>query len=385
MNINNSQQEREWVDHVVKKRLSSSGPCTTSTSSKEQFTVAFSKLIWSLLAGKNNNDSVNIVKDDITSILPPFTWQPMSDLEQLAIRYTPYEKLLSMCRSHKTCDGALRIIMVAQWLLVTCLRDIPRKNSWRQSIPISSLLGEAFKCQWEHPPGLYLGKYSVTNCKCEKLNINKKFVSSIHWDNTVYGMSFDALLTSAYQLGLTYIDIYEQGERVLFMKDFNEKYYIKLPSVRYKLGVIDRTNSICLNGLLQITCPETGMTTNIRFDQPGDINAFKGKVECHTTDSKVPNATIAEISGNFASELAIISTSTLLPYDRYCINFDKEAKDYIPEIQCLPIDEQGSYESRRLWYDVFYALQAQDFSRAEYLKRKLKKDHENKEINNRNT
>lgn len=158
-----------------------------------------------LLLTTNTNKTTR--RDQDSSFFPVYTWKPQSELETLAQRLAPSDRLLSMAKSHGSLDAASRILMVTQWFLSQYLSSIPNSDSWTSSSSIHPLLGEIFKCSWRHSTrSRYLGKESTTEFTAEQVTPSS---CAVHWENSVYGVCLDATLSNesdSYRYGMGTID-----------------------------------------------------------------------------------------------------------------------------------------------------------------------------------
>ncbi|XP_057340280.1 oxysterol-binding protein-related protein 8 isoform X5 [Microplitis mediator] len=292
-------------------------------------------LIWFLL--KQVRPGMDLSK----VVLPTFILEPRSFLEKLADSYY-HADLLSQAVLED--DAFTRMKGVVKWYLSGFY-----KKPQGLKKPYNPLLGETFRCYWQHPNGsrtFYLAEqishhppisgFYVTN-RQDGFTIS----STIRPKSKFYGNSTSAVL---------------DGAAVLTMLPRGEDYSMTIPYAHCK-GIVMGTLSMELGGKINIICEKTGYHTEIEFK----LKPFLGGAEQMNQvvgRIKLGKETLATISGYWDGQINIVDKRT--GQESILFSSTPEIRQARLKKYTVPIESQNEWESQKLWLAVTLAINRED-------------------------
>uniref|UniRef100_A0A8D3CH51 Oxysterol binding protein-like 5 n=1 Tax=Scophthalmus maximus TaxID=52904 RepID=A0A8D3CH51_SCOMX len=305
-------------------------------------------LIWGLL--KQLRPGMDLSK----VVLPTFILEPRSFLDKLADYYY-HADLLSQAVLEESAYG--RIKQVVRWYL----SGFYKKPKGLKK-PYNPILGETFRCCWLHPETnsctfyihtqqlsflIPLFVHVVINGKpCLRGTVTfSQWICSSTVIFSVVGNSLSAIL--------------EGKARLLFLSR-DEEYVITMPYAHCK-GILYGTMTLELGGKVTIECEKTKCFTELEFKlKPflggsSSVNQISGKIS-------VGEELLATVDGHWDSEVFIHEKRS--GQQETLWNPTTDIRSSRLKRQVVQIDQQGVFESERLWQHVTSAIMDRDQMRA---------------------
>lgn len=277
---------------------------------------------------------------DLTRItLPTFILERKSMLERITNQLQEPDMII---KAHSEQEPKDRFLNVVKWYL----------SGWHIAPkavkkPLNPVLGEFFTSYWElkdgqhayyiseqtshHPPkSSYFYMIPESNIRVDGMVVPKsKFL----------GNSSAAIMEG--KTVLQFLDILDSNGQP-------EKYTLTQPSI-YARGILFGKMRIELGDHMIIKCPSTGYSIDIEFKTKGFISGTYDAIE--GTVMSPTNKPLFEISGKWNDVMYIKDLSTGKKTEFLNVNVTQPLK---PQVR--PLEEQGDFESRRLWKKVTDAL-----------------------------
>uniref|UniRef100_A0A336KJY0 Oxysterol-binding protein n=1 Tax=Culicoides sonorensis TaxID=179676 RepID=A0A336KJY0_CULSO len=272
-------------------------------------------------------------------VLPTFILEPRSFLDKLSDSYYHADIL---AKAVQLDDPFQRMKTVVQWYL----SGFYKKPKGLKK-PYNPILGETFRCYWEHPNGsrtFYIAEQVSHHPPVSAFYVTNRqdgfcISCSILAKSKFYGNSTSAIL---------------DGTATLTLLPRGESYTLTIPYAHCK-GILMGTLSMELGGKITIDCENTGYKTELEFKLKPFIggseytNLVTGKI-------KLGKETLASINGHWDSTIFIKENG------QESILFEPT-----PEIRAkrlkrytVPMESQGNFESERLWQLVTAAIDRDD-------------------------
>uniref|UniRef100_A0A3Q1AUN8 Oxysterol-binding protein n=1 Tax=Amphiprion ocellaris TaxID=80972 RepID=A0A3Q1AUN8_AMPOC len=297
-------------------------------------------LIWSLL--KQLRPGMDLSK----VVLPTFILEPRSFLDKLSDYYY-HADLLSQAALEESAYG--RIKQVLRWYL----SGFYKKPKGLKK-PYNPILGETFRCCWLHPQ-----TNSCTFYIAEQVSHHPP-ISAFYVCNRKDGFSISgSILAKSKFYGNSLSAILDGKARLLFLSR-DEEYVITMPYAHCK-GILYGTMTLELGGKVTIECEKTKCFTELEFKLkpflggPCSVNQISGKIF-------VGEELLATVDGHWDSEVFIHEKRS--GQQETLWNPSPEIRSGRLKRQVVQIDQQGEFESERLWQHVTSAIMDRDQLRA---------------------
>ncbi|CAJ0953725.1 unnamed protein product, partial [Mesorhabditis belari] len=290
-------------------------------------------LVWTLL--KQVRPGMDLSK----VVLPTFILEPRSFLEKLADYYYHADLLTEAANEE---DPLQRMIAITKFYL----SGFYKKPKGLKK-PYNPILGETFRCCWHH------ADESVTYYIAEQVSHHPP-ISSLFITNKKAGFNVSGtILAKSKYYGNSLSAMMLGSLRVTLLKR-GETYTVTLPYANCK-GIMIGTLTMELGGQVTIECDRTAYSTLLDFQlKPlfgGSMNKIKGEI-------KYGSQTISELEGHWDGTIKIK-------------NSDKGTKEVLwqPTAEIIgkrlhryeiPYEEQGPWESKKLWNKVTAAIANED-------------------------
>ncbi|XP_055375628.1 oxysterol-binding protein-related protein 8 isoform X4 [Condylostylus longicornis] len=274
-------------------------------------------------------------------VLPTFILEPRSFLDKLSDSYY-HADILS--RAVLEDDPFTRMKTVVQWYL----SGFYKKPKGLKK-PYNPILGETFRCFWEHPNG------SRTFYIAEQVSHHPP-VSAFYVTNRQDGFSISCSILAKSKFYGNSTSAILEGLATLTLLPRGESYTLTVPYAHCK-GILMGTLSMELGGKINIDCENTGYKTEIEFKLKPLIggseytNYISGKI-------KLGKETMATINGHWDSEMRIKDCKT--NEENLLFASTKEIRQQRLKRYVVPIESQGPTESERLWQHVTAAISRDD-------------------------
>lgn len=226
-------------------------------------------------------------------VLPTFILEPRSFLDKLSDSYY-HADMLSRAVSED--DPFTRMKLVAQWYL----SGFYKKPKGLKK-PYNPILGETFRCFWEHPNG------SKTFYIAEQVSHHPP-ISAFYVTNRQDGFSISCSILAKSKFYGNSTSAILEGTASLTLLPRGECYTLSSPYAHCK-GILMGTLSMELGGKVNIECDNTGYRTELEFK----LKPFLGGSEYTNVVSgklKLGKETLANISGHWDGAIKIKDART---------------------------------------------------------------------------
>ncbi|CAK9809845.1 Oxysterol-binding protein-related protein 8 [Anthophora plagiata] len=309
--------------------LGSAGEVVTELQEEQK------SLIWFLM--KQVRPGMDLSK----VVLPTFILEPRSFLEKLADSYY-HADLLSQAVVED--DALTRMKVVVKWYLSGFY-----KKPQGLKKPYNPLLGETFRCYWQHPNG------SRTFYIAEQLSHHPP-ISGFYVTNRQDGFTISATIIAKSKFYGNSTSAVLDGVAILTMLPRGEDYTMTIPYAHCK-GILMGTLSMELGGKVHIDCEKTGYHTELEFK----LKPFLGGVEQMNQVAgsiRLGKQPLATISGYWDGQILITDKRT--GQASVFFNPTPEIRKKRLKKYTVPLEHQGEWESEKLWYDVTQAINRDD-------------------------
>ncbi|KAL3982524.1 Oxysterol-binding family protein [Acanthocheilonema viteae] len=291
-------------------------------------------LVWSLL--KQVRPGMDLSK--VT--LPTFILEPRSFLEKLADFY--YHSYI-IAEATTEDDPLQRMKTIVKFYL----SGFYKKPKGLKK-PYNPILGETFRCKWEHPDN------STSYYIAEQVSHHPP-VSALFLTNRKAGFNISGTILAKSKYYGNSLSAMMIGDVRITLLQRGETYIATLPYASCK-GIMIGTLSMEYGGQVRIECNRTDYVCELDFKLKPFIG---GMVNLITGDIKCKKESVAHIEGAWDSEIYISEkdVKTLLWSPTPDV-IAKRLKRYE-----ILLEEQGEWESKKLWLKVSEAI-AQDNQKA---------------------
>ncbi|XP_015208360.1 oxysterol-binding protein-related protein 8 isoform X2 [Lepisosteus oculatus] len=332
---NDMLRETTYVEQSHEELGEAGEASQTETVSEEN-----KSLIWTLL--KQVRPGMDLSK----VVLPTFILEPRSFLDKLSDYYYHADFLSEAAVEENAYN---RMKKVVKWYL----SGFYKKPKGLKK-PYNPIIGETYRCLWIHPKTnsktFYIGEQVSHHPPVSAFYVSNRkdgfcLSGSILAKSKFYGNSLSAIL---------------DGEARLTFLNRGEDYIMNMPYAHCK-GILYGTMTLELGGQINITCEKTGYSAVLEFKlkpflgSSDSVNQVSGKI-------KLGKEVLATLDGHWDSEIFINDKKT---------GISETFWDPTPElrqnrlIRCtVSPEEQGDWESEKLWQHVTRAINNKDQTEA---------------------
>lgn len=261
--------------------------------------------------------------------------------------------------------------MVLKWILISLksqfyLGHIPGHGIKK---PLNPILGEVFRASWSDPK-------ATTNFVCEQVSHHPPITALYMW-NDEYGIRGEGYSRVETSFSGS-VDIRQTGHAMLHIDKFGEDYLIPLPNCSAH-GFLSGKLYPELNGVYSIVS-SSGFVSDITFHGAGllgrgHVNHFRATM--YRRDDPEKKA-LYVVSGIWSDKFRVYKGDS----DEVIEEWDQEqTKNATVESCCEPMEEQDSWESRKIWHHVSTALKKADFGTAVDEKSKVEQAQRQMRVN----
>ncbi|XP_042900927.1 oxysterol-binding protein-related protein 11 isoform X2 [Parasteatoda tepidariorum] len=306
---------------------------------------------------------------DLTRVaLPSFVLEPRSLLEFFADFFRHPELLVKISEA---LTPASRMLCVVQWYLTSfhaCREATATKK------PYNPILGEVFRCSWN----LHENSDSTVEDSLEKL-YKVTYVAEqvshhppvsafyVECEKKKIALSSSISLKSNFLTSCVAVNFI--GEVSLHLLTYGETYVFTFPSAYLRCMLT--VPWIELGGRISVSCAATDYNASITFQMKPQQSGIPHKV---TGEIKQAEELVYRISGEWNNILNFTSVDNV-----------SETLDVQDLKRChkhvRPLDQQDTFESRRLWQNVTKAILEENFEIATTEKLKLEELQREEERN----
>lgn len=307
----------------------------TANDQTEEFSDENKSIVWFLVKQVRPGMDLSRV------VLPTFILEPRSFLEKISDYYYHSDIISEAVKEEGPFNRMKKIV---KWYL----SGFYKKPKGLKK-PYNPILGETFRCYWEHPNG------SKTFYIAEQVSHHPP-ISANYVANREDGFTISASIlakskfygnsTSAVLEGNAYINLLPRGE----------EYVMTLPYAHCK-GILMGTMTMELGGKVTIECSKTGYCTEMEFKlRPflggGEFtNAISGKI-------RLAKETLVTIDGHWDDCVKMKDKKTGIEEVLWEVTDEVRAarlKRFV-----VPKEEQQDFESTKLWRKVSEAINNED-------------------------
>ncbi|KAJ8406505.1 hypothetical protein AAFF_G00300790 [Aldrovandia affinis] len=297
-------------------------------------------LIWTLL--KQLRPGMDLSK----VVLPTFILEPRSFLDKLSDYYY-HADFLSKAVTEES--PYCRMKQVLRWYL----SGFYKKPKGLKK-PYNPILGETFRCCWLHPQ-----TNSCTFYIAEQVSHHPP-ISAFYVCNRKDGFCINgSILAKSKFYGNSLSAILDGKARLLFLER-DEEYVITMPYAHCK-GFFYGTMTLELGGKITIDCEKTKCFAELEFKlKPflggsSSVNQITGKI-CSGED------VLATLDGHWDGEVLLCEKKT--GHAAVLWSPTPDVRQQRLRRQVVQADQQGEFESERLWQHVTSAIASRDQERA---------------------
>ncbi|XP_078488779.1 oxysterol-binding protein-related protein 8 [Ciona intestinalis] len=308
----------------------------TGENSQTEVLAGESKsLVWSLL--KQLRPGMDLSK----VVLPTFILEPRSFLDKLSDYYYHADLLSSSAIEENPYN---RIKGITKWYL----SGFYKKPKGLKK-PYNPILGETFRCMWDHPE-----TNSSTFYLAEQVSHHPP-VSAFVVINRKDGFTVDgSILAKSKFYGNSISAVLEGTAKVSLLKH-GEEYTFTMPYAHCK-GIIYGKMTMEFGGKVCIQCEKTGYSAELEFKlKPlfggGKLNEVSGRIS-------LGKRVLATLSGYWDEEVFLtdLSGGTV---SRFWSPTEEVRKSRLKRY-VVPLEQQVEFESEGLWRKVSSAIDKQD-------------------------
>ncbi len=215
--------------------------------------------------------------------------------------------------------------------------------------PYNPILGETFRCYWEHPNG------SRTFYISEQVSHHPP-ISAFYVTNRQDGFSISCSMLAKSKFYGNSTSAILEGTASLTLLPRGETYTLTIPYAHCK-GILMGTLSMELGGKIAIECENTGYKADVEFK----LKPFLGGSEYTnlvTARIKLGKETLASINGHWDGEIKMKDSRSGEESVLFSPTPDVRSKRL--KRFTVPIESQGLNESERLWQHVSAAIHRDD-------------------------
>ncbi|KAH8310299.1 hypothetical protein KR044_000588 [Drosophila immigrans] len=274
-------------------------------------------------------------------VLPTFILEPRSFLDKLSDSYYHADLLSKAVRED---DGFNRMKTIVQWYL----SGFYKKPKGLKK-PYNPILGETFRCYWEHPSG------SRTYYIAEQVSHHPP-VSAFYVTNREDGFSITCSILAKSKFYGNSTSAVLEGTATMMLLPRGEIYTATTPYAHCK-GILMGTLSMELGGKINIECENTGYKTELEFK----LKPFLGGSEATNVvvgKIKLGKETLATIQGHWDKECRIKDLRT--GEETFLFKADNDMRSKRLTRHLVPMDKQLPTESARMWRLVSEAIANED-------------------------
>ncbi|XP_017005109.2 oxysterol-binding protein-related protein 8 isoform X3 [Drosophila takahashii] len=274
-------------------------------------------------------------------VLPTFILEPRSFLDKLSDSYY-HADLLS--KAVQEDDAFTRMKLVVQWYLSSFYKKPKGLKK-----PYNPILGERFRCYWQHPSG------SRTFYIAEQVSHHPP-VSAFYVTNREDGFSITCSILAKSKFYGNSTSAVLEGAATMTLLPRGECYTATTPYAHCK-GILMGTLSMELGGKINIECENTGYRTELEFKLKPFLggsdatNVVVGKI-------KLGKETLATINGHWDKECRVKDSKTGEETLLFKVDAETRAKRLTRHL--VPLDAQEPNESQLLWQKVSEAIARED-------------------------
>ncbi|KAK9373584.1 uncharacterized protein V1513DRAFT_459589 [Lipomyces chichibuensis] len=255
-------------------------------------------------------------------------------------------------------DKEERALAVLRWFIATLKGQYTSRNEalGSEKKPLNPFLGELFLGKWET-------ELEGTTILVSEQVSHHPPVTAYAIYNDAYGIELQGYNGQKASFSTTMLNVRQVGHAVLYIKKFDEYYYISLPTLHIE-GLFYGAPYVELEQKTLIQS-SSGYRASIEYSGKGYFsgkkNTFKAKLYAPDESSL-----LYTISGQWSGNSTIVNEKK----ESDSAFYDATEHKVVPLI-VKPLVQQAEYESRRAWEKVATAVQVMDYDTIHVEKSKI--------------
>ncbi|XP_036373785.1 oxysterol-binding protein-related protein 8-like isoform X3 [Megalops cyprinoides] len=335
LDSNEALRETSYLEQSHEELGEAGEASQTETVSEEN-----KSLIWTLL--KQVRPGMDLSK----VVLPTFILEPRSFLDKLSDYYYHADFLSEAAVEENAYN---RMKKVVKWYL----SGFYKKPKGLKK-PYNPIIGETFRCMWIH---------TKTNSKTFYISEQVSHhppVSAFYVSNRKDGFCLSGSILAKSKFYGNSLSAILDGEARLTFLNRGEDYVMNMPYAHCK-GILYGTMTLELAGQVTIACEKTGYSAQLEFKlkpflgSDDSVNQIAGKI-------KLGKEVLATLEGHWDSEIFINDKKTGVVETFW--NPTPELRQSRLTRCTVPPEEQGDFESEKLWQHVTRAINNKDQTEA---------------------
>ncbi|XP_061618775.1 oxysterol-binding protein-related protein 8 isoform X5 [Phyllopteryx taeniolatus] len=335
MDPNEHVRETSYLEQSHEELGEAGEAAQTETVSEEN-----KSLIWTLL--KQVRPGMDLSK----VVLPTFILEPRSFLDKLSDYYYHADFLSEAAVEENAYN---RMKKVVKWYI----SGFYKKPKGLKK-PYNPIIGETYRCMWLHQETT-----SKTFYIAEQVSHHPP-VSAFYVSNRKDGFCLSGSILAKSKFYGNSLSAILDGEARLTFLNRGEDYVMNMPYAHCK-GILYGTMTLELGGQITIACEKTGYSSQLEFKlkpflgSSDSVNQISGKI-------KLGKEVLATLEGHWDSEIFINDKKTGT-VDTFW-NPTPDLRQSRLTRCTVPPEEQGEFESERLWQHVTRAINNKDQTEA---------------------
>ncbi|KAK9493635.1 hypothetical protein V1508DRAFT_461205 [Lipomyces doorenjongii] len=255
-------------------------------------------------------------------------------------------------------DKEERALAVVRWFIATLKGQYTSRNEalGSEKKPLNPFLGELFLGKWET-------ELEGTTILVSEQVSHHPPVTAYAIYNDAYGIELQGYNGQKASFSTTMLNVRQVGHAVLYIKKFDEYYYITLPTLHIE-GLFYGAPYVELEQKTLIQS-SSGYCASIEYSGKGYFsgkkNTFKAKLYAPDQSSL-----LYTISGQWSGKSTIMTEKK----KSESVFYDAMEHKVVPLV-VKPLEQQAEYESRRAWEKVAAAVQIMDYDTIHVEKSKI--------------
>ncbi|KAJ7329845.1 hypothetical protein JRQ81_016019 [Phrynocephalus forsythii] len=328
-------KETTYIEEAHEELGEAGEASQTETVSEEN-----KSLIWTLL--KQVRPGMDLSK----VVLPTFILETRSFLDKLSDYYYHADFLSEAAVEENAYN---RMKQVVKWYL----SGFYKKPKGLKK-PYNPILGETYRCLWVHPK-----TNSKTFYIAEQVSHHPP-ISAFYVSNRKDGFCLSGNILAKSKFYGNSLSAILDGEGRLMFLNRGEEYVMTMPYAHCK-GILYGTMTLELGGTVNIACEKTGYSAALEFKlkpflgNNENVNQIVGKI-------KLGKEVLATLEGHWDSEVIIRDKKTDVVETFW--NPTPEIRQHRLRRYTVKFEEQGDFESEKLWQHVTRAINSKDQTEA---------------------
>lgn len=307
----------------------------SSTDQTEEFSDENKSIVWFLVKQVRPGMDLSRVT------LPTFILEPRSFLEKISDYYYHSDFISEAVKEEGPFERMKKIV---KWYL----SGFYKKPKGLKK-PYNPILGETFRCYWEHPNGSK--SYYIAEQVSHHPPISANYVA-----NRQDGFTISATILAKSKFYGNSTSAILEGVATISLLPRGEEYVMTLPYAHCK-GILMGTMTMELGGKVSIECAKTGYAADLEFKlRPflggGEFtNAISGKI-------RLAKETLVTLDGHWDDCVKIKDKKTGVEQVLWEVSDEVRASRLRRFV--VPREEQSNFESEKLWSKVSEAIAKDD-------------------------